>query len=100
MVAQAVGDDIGLTDIAAGVADCSFVVTEQQVDAGALNLVALQQAGQVGTASGEHVASPVGDLRRRQPTRRAVDEEELDLLAAHAPIISSASDKSVVAWST
>lgn len=46
------------------------------------------------------MASPVGDLRRRQPTRRAVDEEELDLLAAHAPIISSASDKSVVAWST
>jgi len=41
VVAQAVGDDVGLTDIAAGVADCSFVVTEQQVDAGALNLVAL-----------------------------------------------------------
>src|SRR5208283_1798011 len=30
------------------------------------------------------MAGPVGDLSRRQPARCAIDEKQLDLLAAHA----------------
>ena len=44
---QAVGDDVGLADVAAGLADRFSVVAEQGVDAGALRLVALQQSGEI-----------------------------------------------------
>ena len=42
VIAQPVCDDVGLADVAAGVADSGLVVAEQEVDARALGFVALE----------------------------------------------------------
>ena len=94
MVAQPVRHEVSLAYVAAGIAHSGLVVTKQEVDPGPLGLVPLEQVGQVGATGGQDMARPVRDLRGRQAARRAVDEEQLDLLATHAPIISSTSDTS------
>jgi hypothetical protein len=50
VIAQPLGHDIGLTDIAASVADGFFVVTQQEVNTGVLGLLAYKKIREVRTA--------------------------------------------------
>lgn len=53
---------LGFPVVATRVSHCGSVVAEEQVDAGALGLVSLEQVGKVGAAGGEDMAAcPQGD---------------------------------------
>lgn len=85
MVAKPVCNHVSLTDVATGLTDGGRVVSKQQVDAGALLLGSVEQGTKVRATGVQHVPGPVRDLRRGQPAGRAVDQEQLDLLASHQP---------------
>jgi hypothetical protein len=91
--AQTVGDHVSLADVAAGVAQRVVVITKQEIHSCSGCLVPLEQIGQIRAAAGQHMARPVGDLGSRHTAGRAVDEEQLDLLAAHG--LSTATSSTV-----
>jgi len=97
VVTQAVCHDVGLAEVATRAADGRFVVAKKQVDAGSLGFLPPEQISQVRSAGRQDMSRPIRDLCGSQAARSPVDEEQLDLLAAHAVIISQDRDTGPIA---
>lgn len=70
VITQPFGDDVGLSDVAAGVADGRLVITKQQVGASALGLVPFDQLRQIRAAA--RLIRPIGTVS--DPTMRAIEQ--------------------------
>ncbi|MCE5203852.1 MAG: hypothetical protein LLG24_06560 [Actinomycetia bacterium] len=94
VVAEPVDEVLRAADVAAHATDSFLVIAEEQVGAVPLGFIALEHIAELRARSGEHVARPAGDLRRSDPARNTLHEEQLDVLAGHAPASLKVSSRS------